>query len=314
MATPTISAVVTAYNCESFISEALASILGQSEPPLEVIVVNDGSTDRTAAAIAEHGGSIKVVEQENAGHACALNRGFAMARGDYVAKCDADDVWEPEKLAWQRRLLRSHPQVDIACGSASYFGTARGLRAPHSRSGVLESRQLMRDLFAANFICASTTLVRRTLYEALGPFDERLRAEDYDFWLRALAAGAVFAYDPRVLVRYRCHGANVSSDKLCMHQAELSVHRRHAASVQALGQDRTLLVRRTLARDLRNIGRALYDRNELGGARDAFVKSLRALPSTRALVWAALLSLPGRSWTAVADSLISIRRIARDLR
>ncbi len=303
MKSPTITAVVPAYNAERYIGETLEAILSQTRPPDEVVVVDDGSTDATQQELARFRGEIRVVSQENLGHPGAYTRCFEEARGDYVAKCDADDLWEPEKLARQAQALREHPEIDIAFCGAHFFGSKVGPRAPDPGTGLLAGRDFARLLYGGNPVCSSSTLVRRDLYRELGPFVERLPCEDYDYWLRALTAGAVFFYDPCPLVRYRAHEQQVSSNVLRMHEAEYAVHGWHAGLVE----DRRL-VQRVRARDLSNIARELSDQGRQREARDAFVSSLRHRPTLRVMAWVLVLSAPRRYARALADRLVSIKR------
>ena len=255
MTGPSISTVVTVYNAERYIGEALASILSQTRPPEEVVVVDDGSTDGTPAELARFRGEIRLIRQENGGHAAALNRGMSAARGDFLAKCDADDTWEPRKLERQADAVGAHPEIDIAFAAARVFGDREGFwRTPDGRArqaGILTPRPFARTVFRGNPVCPSTTLIRRGLFESLGPFlEHRLVVEDYEYWMRALTAGAVFFYDPAVLVNHRRHDSNVSSDALALQRSDLLVREWNAE----LPRSRTL-VRRARSRDLFHIAR-----------------------------------------------------------
>jgi glycosyltransferase involved in cell wall biosynthesis len=301
---PTISALVRVHNGEALVGETIAAILSQTRPPDEVVVVDDGSTDGTADALRGFGGEIRVVRQPNGGHASAFNRGFEEAGCDYVAICDSDDIWEPTKLELQSEALLVHPEVDVAFAGASFFGLTEGPRAPYSVDGVLTSRELRGDLYRANFICTSTTLVRRALHPEIGPFQQLAApAEDFDYWLRALEADAVFFHDPTVLVRYRTHAAQVSDDKLRMHEREYRVHGWH----ENLIEDQAI-VQRVLANDCSNIGRALSDLDRPAEARAAFVSSLRHRVSARVLAWVLVLSVPRSIGRPVADALVASKR------
>jgi glycosyltransferase involved in cell wall biosynthesis len=291
------------YNGERYVAEALTAILSQTHPADEVIVVDDGSTDGTQQELERFRGEIRVVKQGNLGVAGAMNRCFEESRCDYMAKCDADDVWELDKLERQVQTITSHPEIDIAFGGARFFGGSEGPRAPYAGEGILERRQLARRLYRANFVCSGTTMVRRRLHQRLGPFVEGLDCEDYDYWLRAVSAGAVFFYDPRVLINYRTHENQVSSNLLRMHRAEYVTHGWHAQLVE----DRRL-VREVKARDLSNIARELSDEDRPQEARAAFLAALRQRLSPRMLVWVLLLSMPDRLRRPLADGLVSIRR------
>jgi glycosyltransferase involved in cell wall biosynthesis len=301
---PTVTAMVRVYNGEEHVGESLAAILSQTRPPDEVLVIDDGSTDGTPDALKRFGGDIRVVRQANSGYAGAFNRGFGEARGDYVANCDADDIWEPDKLERQTRALLDHPEIDFAFTGARFFGLHDGPRAPYPGAGLLESRAVARRIYRANCICTSSTLIRRSVVEQLGPFDDRAApCEDYDYWLRVLAAGAVLFYDPRELVRYRTHAEQISKGLLRMHRREHMLHGRHSGLVAD-----SRLVGEMLARDLSNIGRALSDEDRPREARAAFVSSLRHRPTPRVLGWVLVLSAPDRYRRPLADNLVSIKR------
>lgn len=306
MSGPTVSAVVTAYDAAPFVGETLTAILAQARPPDEVIVVDDGSTDGTAEILAGFGDAIRVVRQANAGHAGALNHAIRLARGEYVAKCDADDVWLPHKLARQTAALRADPGIGVTFAAARFCGSAAGPYSALLPAGRLDPAWLARSLFRGNFICASSTVMRRSLFDALGPFREDFPAEDYEFWFRALRAGVPFHADPEVLVRYRRHDAQVTSRQLDVRRAAHEVHRRHAAELP----DRTL-VRSVLARDLSGLGRLTVDHGRPRDARALFAASLRERPTAFAAAWLALLSVPARARRPLVGAALSLRRRVR---
>ena len=303
MSSPTVTVVVPAYNAEEYIGEALNAVLSQTAPADEVIVVDDGSTDGTLDALVPFRSEVRIVEQANRGCAGAYNRGFAEARCDYVARCDSDDIWEPDKLERQRAALIAHPEVDIAVGAAWVFGRTERLFADPPGAGVLDPEAFNRTLYRANVLCASSALIRRDLFEALGPFADRLACDDYDYWLRAAKAGAVFFYDPGVLLRYREHGGNITNNALEMCRARYRVHTWHAD----VADDRRL-VRAVLAQDGADLGRLLVDADRHAEARSAFSQSLRHKPGAFALTWALLVSVPPRYRPALIKGSLSLKR------
>jgi glycosyltransferase involved in cell wall biosynthesis len=303
----TISAVIGAYQAERYIAETLESILSQTRPPDEVIVVDDGSTDGTARELERFGDRIRVVRQANRGCAAAFNTAFREARGDFVGECGADDIWEPNKLEQQVEALETHPEIDIAFCAARVFGHMEGQWSMADSGdpsvGIMDPHRFGRTLFRVNPVCPSTTLVRRRLYEQLGAFSEEFATEDYDYWMRAQRAGATFYYDPRMLVRYRRHERNASSNHLAMGETDLIVRRRDAELI-----DSPVLVRKVLARDFFIVGRLLRDQGRVREARAAFVSSLRQRPSLRGLAWVLILSAPPRYHRTLGDRVVSIKR------
>lgn len=306
--TPTISAVMRAYNAEGYIAEALTSILSQTLPPLEVIVIDDGSTDGTPEELERFRDSIRVLGQSNSGHVQALNRAFSEARGDYVANCDADDIWDSRKLERQAEAVAAHSEIDIAFGAARVFGQRDGewamSTAEAPRAGLMSPQRFGPALYRSNPICPSTTVIRRRLHERLGPFaDSRLICEDYDYWMRALRAGAVFYYDPEILVHYRRHDHNVSSDRLALHRSDYLVRSWNEDLI-----DSRPFVNDVMAQSLFHIGRDLCDRGQPREARAAFVDAIRRKPTLRALAWVLLLSAPEPYGRAAAERMVSIKR------
>jgi glycosyltransferase involved in cell wall biosynthesis len=301
--TPTISAVIAAYNAESWIGESLDAILGQTRPPDEIIVVNDGSTDKTARELERYAGRIEVVHQSNAGCPAAFNRAIAEATCDYVALCGSDDVWMANKLEWQAEAIVEQPDIDVLFGDAQLFGLSDERYARPPGEGRLDGAALLDALYRVNLICAPSVMIRRSLFERLGPFVEDFGADDYEYWLRCLRDGAVFFYDARVLLGYRRHESNLSSKLLWMSQCCHDVHVWYADLVA----DRDL-VRDTLASDLFKIARGLIDDDKPADARRAFRRSARQRPSPRTLAWLAVLALPRPARQRSSAALIRLSR------
>lgn len=312
-----ISIAIAAFQAERWVAEAIDSVLAQTRPPDEVIVVDDGSMDETPRILEAYGDRIRVIRQENRGASAAFNRGFREATGDFVALCAADDVWEPRKLEWQAEAIAAHPEVDVLFGHAKRFGAVEGdyARPPAGMTGLLDSDELREALFVTNFVSAPSALIRRSLYERLGPFAEDLPVEDYEYWLRCLRAGARFYYDPRSLLGWRQHGDNLSGDRAGMQEYATGVRLQYAADIA----DRAM-VRRILAQDLFRVGRNMVDEGRPGEARQAFLRSLRYVggvpvsASARALVWGVALSLPARPRARLCAWLVRASRTADDMR
>jgi glycosyltransferase involved in cell wall biosynthesis len=202
---PLVSCIVPVYNGARFLGETLASILSQTHQPVEVIVVDDGSTDGTAGVIASFGARVRSVRQENAGEAAARNTGVRLASGEYVAFLDADDLWEAPKIERQLAVLAraGTDAVDLSFTAFQNFWmpeVATEQRAAAPASGLP---------FAAWSIC--TLLARREVFDRFGPFDESLRKVPNMTWfVRAAASGARMDVLPEPLVRRRVHASNAS--------------------------------------------------------------------------------------------------------
>jgi glycosyltransferase involved in cell wall biosynthesis len=200
---PLISCIVPVFNGERYLRESLDSILAQTYAPLEVIVVDDGSTDATPMVARSYGDRIRYLYQRNAGHAAARNRGLGTARGALVAFLDADDLWHPEKLERQMARFRAVAALD-ACVTAVQNFWSPEVAADHwfAASPVTEAVPGYRSV---------TLLARRTLFETVGRFDPELRhGNDTDWFLRAVEQGAAIELVQEVLVFRRLHAANRS--------------------------------------------------------------------------------------------------------
>lgn len=209
-AAPLVSVVCACYNMGRYVREAVDSVLAQDWPAVEVIVVDDGSTDETPAALAAYADDPRVViiRQANAGQTAAKNAGLRAARGEYVGFCDADNAWLPGKLARQVPLLRANPRVGVVYGDVALIdGEGRPLPTPPvKRYGGRITGRLLED----NFVTFNTTLLPRRVVAEFGGFDESLRmAIDYDLWLR-VSTRYEFLYLPEPLVRYRIWGGQMS--------------------------------------------------------------------------------------------------------
>ncbi len=204
-----ISVVIPAYNAAAFVGEAVASVLGQTRQPDEIIVVDDGSTDGTAALVRRTYPSVIVLEQPNSGVSIARNNGLDAARGDWVAFLDADDVWAPTKLERQWARIAAGPS-DLVCVHCNYYFF--GLRTGESMVPDAVTRGDYR--FPAHFlewlIVPSTAIVRRASCGRFAAFCSGY-GEDVIFFAELSLVGQ-FAYEPEALVGYRKHGASQSDD------------------------------------------------------------------------------------------------------
>jgi glycosyltransferase involved in cell wall biosynthesis len=196
-----ISVVIPVYDGERYLAEAIESVVRQRPAPAEVIVVDDGSTDGSAAVAASFGGAVRYVRQAHAGIGAARNRGVAEARGTHLAWVDADDLWEEGRLEPQLRLLAGPPEVDLVFGGAvSFFSpdlSADERRRLHCPTGVQPA------------ISLGTSLARLDRFRTVGPFSEDLGSgELIDWMLRARESGLREAMLDAIVLRRRIHGAN----------------------------------------------------------------------------------------------------------
>jgi glycosyltransferase involved in cell wall biosynthesis len=201
---PLVSAVVPVHNGERFVGEAIESVLAQTHAPLECVVVDDDSTDGTAAVLDGFGERVVRVASHSRNSAAARNAGVMAARGDLLAFLDADDSWEPAKIERQVELLPGHGLVYCGLALIDRDGRPLGFAAPPEPSAVLRNTLLNEPPFVG---LGSTGLVTRAAFDACGGFDASLkRGEDSDLVWR-LAARFPVAAVPEPLTRYRQHAA-----------------------------------------------------------------------------------------------------------
>jgi glycosyltransferase involved in cell wall biosynthesis len=196
-----ITAIIPTYNCGPLAVEAVASVLVQTRPVDEIIVVDDGSTDDTAERMATFGNRIRYFRKQNGGVSSARNLGVNEARCEWIAFLDADDVWHPRKLQFQCEALMRRPELSLL-GNTLYDWPGEHPAYAEGIEGVVESIRL-EDLIVQNRLVTSTILARTEALRTAGPFDLELRGpEDHDMWIR-VAQGANVANLKLALTGYR---------------------------------------------------------------------------------------------------------------
>lgn len=204
-----VSVVIPAYNAQRTLGRAISSAAAQSFPPLEIIVVDDGSTD-ASSHIAGTFPSVTRISTRHSGPAKARNTGLASAAGEWIAFLDADDQWHTQKLERIAALLSADPEVTVA-----YSDAIRVVDGVPTRRWSEDARpcagNVLADILVANCVCQSTVVVRRDALLRVGGYDESFAAwEDIDLWLR-LARTERFGYAPEVLVDYHMSGCSLST-------------------------------------------------------------------------------------------------------
>jgi glycosyltransferase involved in cell wall biosynthesis len=284
---PLVSAAIITHNRARYLGDAIRSVLDQSFRDLELIVVDDGSTDETPEVVAPYLDRIRYVRQEHSGKAAARNAAVALSRGAFFAFCDSDDVWNPDRLERQMDAFRRNPHVGMVHGHVEIIdengrpmpertASARKLFASAHRHGATYAS------YALDCRCfSSTILLRRNVFEVVGPYDPDLAIEDYDFYLRVLLHFDVLFLGDEPLAKYRAHDAKtgdleLGSGQIQTAEKHLAYLDDHPDLVGALQARRNfhLMIARTW--------RALGDRRR---ARAAALRALR-LGSAQALRFA----------------------------
>jgi len=198
-----VSVVMPVYNGELHVAEAIESVLGQTQPPDELVVVDDGSTDGTPQILDRYGSRIVRLRQSHAGAAAAVNRGLGVATGDVLGFQDADDIWCRDKLSRQLESLDARPEIDAVFGMACQFVSPE---VPESRKAALAPK-----IGIGRGELRPCMLIRRGAFHRIGPFDPALSATAFIEWLgRAKRMGLRYSMLDEVVLLRRLHLSNYS--------------------------------------------------------------------------------------------------------
>jgi glycosyltransferase involved in cell wall biosynthesis len=228
---PTVSIVIPTYKHARFIEETLRSVFAQTFQDFEVIVINDGSPDDTGAVLKPwaESGRIRYFEQSNVGQSATRNRGIELARGEFLALLDDDDLWPSDKLAWQVESLRRQPAAVLCYGFAQTFGMENNYRLPESAGpqGEVTEEMLKGCLISS----PGQVLLRTKAVRDLGGFDPAIQGtEDWDLWIRLSRTGD-FVYEDRCSLLYRLQSQNASQNAPKMFRAGIQVVHKHLGRI-----------------------------------------------------------------------------------
>ena len=212
---PRVSAIITTYNCQKFVSDAITSVLSQTRPVDEFIIVDDGSTDATRAALQRFSSyDIQLITQANQGPGAARNTGIRASSGDLIAFLDCDDIWLPQKIQLQADYLEERPQ-DSLVGAHSWWWDTYSDEWTVKQRGIPQGKNKAPEILIHNFVGnPSATMFRRELFEQVGLFNETLHwGEDWELWMRILQQHEI-GFIPKPLIVYRWHSANISHERM----------------------------------------------------------------------------------------------------
>lgn len=251
--TPRFSVVVPAFNSARTIASAIFSALAQTQTDLEVIVVDDGSTDATREIVERiTDPRVSLVSQPNSGPSAARNAGIALARGQFVSFLDSDDLWLPEYLELAAEALETTPDAGFVYTDAYAFDSTSGRVRRRTAMGRMhppipppaDRDAFLLELLKRNFVYNSTT-IHRSVLETVGGFDEsRTTAEDYELWLRIVMRGHCAAWIPGQHALYRLHSGQTMRGLTKMNEGILKVYQDLNMDEMPTSAHRELLARR----------------------------------------------------------------------
>lgn len=225
-----VSYIVPVYNGERYLAQCIESILGQIVPPVEIIVVDDGSTDGSAQVAAGFGDRVSYVRQPRAGQSAARNLGVRLAAGDFLAFLDSDDLIHPTKLAMQLERFAARPTLELCDAYVRNFWSPE---IPETERG-LHARQKFTHSEQPRGHSIDTWLLRRELFEAVGGFNEQMPlGEDTDWYERVKESGARIETLDEILAFRRLHGRNLTLQRYDDFLREiLRSHKRRIAQIR----------------------------------------------------------------------------------
>jgi glycosyltransferase involved in cell wall biosynthesis len=214
MNAPEISIVLPAYNCGSFLKEAIESMLNQSFEDFELIIINDGSTDKTEDVIKSFSDPriIYLKNEKNSGLVYTLNKGIDIAKGNYIARMDGDDIALPTRLAKQKAILDEHPEISAAASTITFINEKNEPAGDWQLDkATIHSSEIKRCLPHENCIAHPSVMIRSQILKELkyNPYQKNI--EDYDLWLRIMSRGYSITKVEEPQILYRIHDSSITS-------------------------------------------------------------------------------------------------------
>jgi glycosyltransferase involved in cell wall biosynthesis len=286
---PKVSVIIPAYNHGHFLGEAIQSVLDQTFPEFELIVVDDGSTDNTKEVVESFKDPrIRYIYQENRGLPAARNTGIKASGGEYIAFLDSDDVWLPRNLELKVQVLDARPDVALVCSDFYPFDNETGAiigRFWHDKPFLSwlnpqeVARQPLKELLSRGgcFIRYSVAVMRREVFTEVGYFDESIWGhEDWDMSVRIVQRFPIETIDIP-LARYRVHGSNLTANQGRMHEEAIAVFNKALRSYSLSGTEQKL-VKRRLAQMHFYSGHTMIAEGRVTEGRQRLIASVRANP------------------------------------
>ena len=276
-----VSVLIPSYNYARYLPHAIRSVLSQSHSDLELIIVDDCSTDGSREIAEEwkrlDNRVVTVYHDVNRGLAVTRNSGLAVSSGEFIALCDADDIWYQDKLKTQLDRFGHRPELGVVHSDSAIIdgdGNLTGQRFSElfHRKGQITAGRLFEELCQRNFLCVPTVILRREAIQYAGGFDARLRSlEDWVCWTK-VSKQYPFDYVKDALVQYRIHGAGLSSNSQNMANNRVKALRVLLDSVSDIP-------RQTRSRMLYSLGMSHLETGDSRGAIKAFVDSIETSPA-----------------------------------
>ena len=271
---PRVSVVIPTYNAATMVEQAIQSVLAQTYRDLEIIVIDDGSTDDTENVVRPFGERVRYFRQENQGVSAARNFGIKQARGEFIAFLDSDDLWAPEKLAEELPCLEGDPQLGLVYCDWAVISGQEVLHASYLETLPASSGYVFDELVQSGFILTSGVVVRRTCLNDVGDFDKSLSiAQDYDLWLRISYNWKVQLVAKRLFTKRNLDGS-LSSNLAKTALERIALFEKTLRTLPGMKARSRRLLRQQLALNHWDVGYERFDGFRFQEARKSFLSSL----------------------------------------
>ncbi len=243
-----VSVVIPTYNRSLFISDAIESVLNQTYEQIEIIVVDDGSTDKTREIVERYGSSVKYIFQKNSGPGSARNKGIRMSSGEYIAFLDSDDLWERGKVEEQVEFFKRNKAYALCCTDAVEVEMHSGkiLNNSIADNMVIKNGLVFDHLLKYQFINSSTVMIKKQVLSKTGMFSETLRAFEDRYLYFNLARKHKIYFLNKKLVKTRIHNHNITGDQMIMYENFLKLYS-ELLSDESLTLYQKLQIRKSMA-------------------------------------------------------------------
>lgn len=306
---PVVSAVIPCYNGEQYVSEAIESVLSQTAGPVEIVVVDDGSSDNSVAVVERYTGGNNVTlirHAENRGIAAARNTGVRASRGSYIGFLDQDDLWHEDKIKYQLPAFENDEsgEIGVVFSNITFLDERRkgpALQPNKAPRGVdrFGHDDLIASLFMKNYVQIGATLTRRECFDTVGYLDETIRSGSDDFEFLVRAAGSYrFSHVDRTLFFRRLHETNYTNSELMVPDA-LKIIDRVTAERPAVKPAAV----RARGRLLFQLARDLQCKKQYGRARRVYIDAIRTRPLNPRPMAGLMLCLLGRAGNVLLSVL-----------
>ncbi len=275
-----VSVIIPVYNRLEFIKEAIESVYAQTYKNFEIIVVNDGSSENVEEVLSQYKDSVKYLFQKQSGVGAARNNGIKHSRGELLAFLDDDDLFEPNKLEEQVKILENNPHLGFVFSDYYSFETKNASRKRLISTRLRNSKRddMAQNYFIHHDLPVSSFLVRRRSIEDIGLFNSKLKViEDVDLWLR------LFLHDAGVYSNYpstkiRIHGHQMSNNRIFINRNLIKDYKEILDNNPEFAQKLGALADKTIIKLHYRLGRALFESNEISQARKEFLFCAKSYP------------------------------------